>query len=86
MPLERLDEKGFVFLDARNRPYRCCMWDGTPWLFYWHKHENHWVSLRPVTQFEVWGFPKNLSLEQQDYYNNRHAEWLEKTSIVPGGK
>jgi hypothetical protein len=62
-----LDEKGFVFLDDNNRPYKCCMWGDGPWLFYWHA-DGHWVSLKPVSQFQVWHFPHNLTDEQQEMY------------------
>lgn len=62
-----LDGKGFVFLDAYNRPYRCCMYLGKPWLMYWHP-DNMWVTLREITQAEVWSFPRNLSQEQQEVY------------------
>ena len=72
--MEILDDKGFVFLDDRGCPYRCCMWGDQPWLFYWHP-EKHWVSLRPVTQGEIWQMPRNLSQEEQDVYNDLHDEY-----------
>lgn len=65
--MKALDEKGFVFLDAANRPYRCAMWSGSPWLFRWHP-DNKWVSVRQVTQTDVWGFPDNLPEEHQALY------------------
>jgi hypothetical protein len=68
MALEKLDEKGFVFLDDNKRLYRCAMWGGQPWLFYWHDHQKTWVSLRQVSQMETWSFPHNLTQEQQDLY------------------
>ena len=72
--MEPLDEKGFVFLDAHSRPYQCRMWGERAWLFYWHA-DNHWVSLRPVTQMEIWQFPRNLSQKHQDIYHKMHNEW-----------
>lgn len=63
----KLDEKGFVFLDDDSRPYRCCMYCGTPWLFYWHP-DKVWVTLKPVTQTDIWSMPHNLTQEQQDCY------------------
>jgi hypothetical protein len=74
MPLDLLDEKGFIFLDRANRPYLCRIWGGVPWLFYWQV-EGHWVSLRQVTQAEVWSYPHNLSEEQQDHYRRLHGQW-----------
>ena len=56
--LQILDERGFVFLDTYNRPYRCAKWGNQAWLFYWHP-DNKWVSLRPVTQMEIWNFQKH---------------------------
>ena len=53
--MDKLDEKGFVFLDGANRPYRCAMWGDQPWLMYWNDSQKCWVSLRPVTQSEIWG-------------------------------
>jgi hypothetical protein len=53
--VEKLDEQGFVFLDDMSRPFLCCMWGDEPWLFNWSKG-NGWVSLRKVTQQEVWAF------------------------------
>ena len=43
----------FVFLDDNDRPYRVTMYGGEPWLFYWHA-DKHWVTLRTVTQPEIW--------------------------------
>jgi hypothetical protein len=68
MGLEKLDEKGFVFLDARSEPYRCAMWGNEAWLFRWNHRQHCWVSLRPITQSEIWDFPRNLTQEQQDMY------------------
>ena len=68
MALELLDERGFVFLDEERRPYRVKMWEGEPWLFYWLDSQKKWVSLRHVTQSEVWSFPDNLTDEQQALY------------------
>lgn len=64
--MDTLDEKGFIFLDNLNRPYKCCLIENQPWLLYWHP-DNKWVTLRPVTQTEIWRFPKNLTKEQHMY-------------------
>lgn len=68
---EQLDEKGFVFLDSKGDPYYCRMWGESPWLFYWHP-DNHWVSLREVTQMEIWHMPVPLSSDEADLYHNKH--------------
>lgn len=66
--MELLDKKGFVFLDMANKPYRIAMWGNEAWLFYWHP-DKKWVSLRPITQSEVWNFQKReLPKEQQLLY------------------
>jgi len=69
-----LDERGFVFLDGNGRPFKCAMWGGKPWLFYWHQ-DNHWVSLRETSQEEIFRMPMNLSQEQQDLYNKTHDKF-----------
>ena len=70
-----MNEKGFIFLDEGNRPYLCAKWtDGMCWLFYWHA-DHHWVSLRPVTQMDIWSFPRNLSEEHQQIYRDQHDRW-----------
>jgi hypothetical protein len=69
--MSTLDEKGFVFLDGGGRPYLCRIWNDEPWLFYWHP-ENHWVSLRKVTQTDIWNFPHNLTEKEQAIYHKLH--------------
>jgi len=66
--MDNLDNKGFVFLDENNSPFRCVMWGGRPWLMYWNDNQKRWVSLRQVTFLEVLEFPYNLTQEQQDLY------------------
>lgn len=74
--IEILDEKGFVFLSNNGNPYLCRMWGGIPWLFYWHNIENHWVSLRPVSQMEIFSLPHNLTMEQQEEYHQLHEKFI----------
>ena len=71
-----LDERGFVFMDEAGRPYLCRMWNGTPWLFYWHA-DLHWVSLRQCTQMDVWRFPNNMAEAEQERYREAHRQWEE---------
>lgn len=73
--MKELDEKGFAFLDSAGRPYLCAMWGGNPWLFYWHP-DKKWVSLRQVSQFDIWKFPKNLTTEERDIYWEEHNQSL----------
>lgn len=45
----------FTFMDAFGRPYKAMRW-GTPpewWLFYWHKGQKSWVSLRPANHDDL---------------------------------
>ena len=66
--MKLLDENGFVFLDDNSKPFHVRMYGDTPWLFYWHPDGN-WVTLRPVTQTEVWQMAeKKLPKEQADLY------------------
>lgn len=78
--LESLGEQGFAFLDRQNRPYLCRMWGSQAWLFYWHP-EDHWVSLRPVTQAEVWSFPHNLTAAQVQLYQAKHEAWEKRMEV-----
>lgn len=67
----KLDEKGFVFIDSTNKPFKICLISKSPWLFYWHNYNKTWVSLRPVNQTEIFQFSKHkISLEQQNLYDN----------------
>jgi hypothetical protein len=71
--MKELDEKGFVFLDDKKRPWWCRMWEDRAWLFYWHA-EGRWVSYQPITQMDVWQFPHNLTAEQQQLYHDQHEK------------
>ncbi|KKL22216.1 hypothetical protein LCGC14_2437680 [marine sediment metagenome] len=62
--MKRLDEKGFVFLDEASRPYHVRMWEGQPWLFYWHPNKE-WVSLRTLSQMDVWIFAATRLPDEQ---------------------
>ena len=64
------ERNGRVFLDSASRPYWVRMWEGSPWLFYWHA-DNNWVSLREVSTMETIGFPDNLSEKEQDLYHEQ---------------
>ena len=68
MDTKELDERGFIFMDDAQRVYRVCMWGGNPWLFIWQHHNRQWMSVRKVSQMDVWTFPRNLNEEQQRMY------------------
>ena len=72
---KKLDEKGFVFLDDKNRPYWCCMYHDTPWIMYWHP-DKRWVTLRQVNQTEIWSFWLNKLADE-------HAEMYHKYNAAP---
>lgn len=74
--MKELDEKGFVFLDANYRPYKCAMWGDQPWLFYWNEGQKCWTSLRRVTQMDIWTFPRNLPEAQQQLYHDAHDKTI----------
>lgn len=74
-----LDEIGFIFIGHDERPYKCCLYGGEPWLFYWHP-DNHWVTLRKLSRHQVSILPRNLSEEHQAIYNQEHDEWLMKNT------
>lgn len=54
--MELLKDSPFVFRDAIGRPFRVQIWSDDPWLFYWR---DGWISLRKLTQLEVWQFEKD---------------------------
>lgn len=80
--MDELDEKGFIFLDDADRPYWCRMWGDSPWLFYWHP-DYKWVSLRQLSQTDIWRFPHNLSEEEQQIYIDKHQEYVDE--FAPDG-
>lgn len=75
-----LDERGFIFLDANSQPYWCRIWGGAPWLFYLDSG-NMWVSVRRVTQMDIWSYPHNLSENQQNIY--RQAWERKARALMP---
>jgi len=65
---KQLDEAGFVFRGTDNKIYLCRMRTDTPWFFYWHP-DGAWVSLKAVTQIDVWGaYEQRLSDEEALLY------------------
>ncbi len=74
--MEKLDEKGFVFIDDNNKPYWCRMWGDEPWFMYWHEGQKSWVSLRKVSQQEIW-FAHALKIpdDQAQVYHDQHEEF-----------
>ena len=77
MALEKLDEKGFVFIDKNNRPYWCRMYFDTPWFMYWNDGEKAWVTLRQVTQTEVWAAHEMAIPDYQaELYHKQHEKFV----------
>lgn len=74
MAVEKLDEKGFIFLDEADKPYLCRMIEDAPWLCYWHEGNKCFVTLREVNQTDIWNFPKNLTEQEQNIYREVDAE------------
>jgi len=70
-----IDEKGFVFIDSSNRPFLCAMWwDTEPWLFRWNEYHG-WVSLRKLSQQEIWCFYElKIPDDQGNMYHKRNEE------------
>lgn len=62
------NEFGFVFLDDYGEPFRCAMVGAEPWLMYWNHGSKNWVTLRRVSQSEIWSFPHNLTEGEQALY------------------
>lgn len=62
--MKTLDETGFVFLDDAKKPYLVRILESNPWLYYWHP-DNKWVTLRRLTQAEVWTFSNRRLPEEQ---------------------
>ncbi len=71
-----LDEKGFVFIGDDYRPYWCRMDGDTPWFYSWHP-DKKWISLKQVSQMEVWIANTNrLTEEQANMYHQFAAPWI----------
>lgn len=70
MPLETLDEKGFMFRDDSNprRVYWVRMWGENPWLFIWLPNQENFMSLRQLTQGDIFTFPHNMSDREEAAY------------------
>lgn len=64
---KEIDEKGFVFIGNDKKPYWCRMYCGNPWFMYWN---NGWVTLKQVTQMEVWdAYFEHISDEDAEKYH-----------------
>lgn len=69
---KELDKRGFVFIDDKSKAYWVGLWDGEPWMFYWHP-DRKWVSFRRVTQIDVFAFSvKRISEAEADIYHRQH--------------
>ncbi len=72
MTLDLLDEKGFMFRDELKRIYWVRMWGENAWLFIWLPAQSNFMSLRQVSQMDIWQFPHNLSDREEAAYRE---EW-----------
>lgn len=77
MALEKLDEKGFVFIDGNSRPYWCRMYGDAPWFMYWHEAQKSWVTYRQVNQAEVWqAHQMAIPDEHAEMYHKLHRKFI----------
>lgn len=77
--MEKLDEKGFVFIDNNNRPYWCRLYYGSPWFMYWHDAQKSWVTLKKVTELDVaFANGHKISEEMAEHYHKLHSEFERK--------
>jgi hypothetical protein len=77
MALEKLDEKGFVFIDDNSRPYWCRMWGDEPWFMYWNDGQKSWVTLRRANQTDIWmANEKKIPDEQAQIYHDLHEKFI----------
>ena len=66
--MNMLDEKGFIFISS-FRAYQVRMFNGQPWLCYWHEYNKCFVTLRPINQSEIWSFEQcKLSDDRAEFY------------------
>ncbi len=65
--IQELNEKGFIFKDANDKIYRCCLWGDSAWLFLLMP-DHLWVSVKRLSQMDIWMLPHNLSDEEQQWY------------------
>lgn len=80
--MEQLTEKGFVFIDERHKANWCRMVEDEPWLFYWHEGNKTWVTLRKVTQMDVWRFyEKDIGETEAKIYHDTNAQSLKKIHL-----
>jgi hypothetical protein len=77
MALEKLDEKGFVFIDGNNRPYWCRMYYGKPVWMRWNEGTKSWITYREITQSEVWQSElMKIPDEQANIYHEKHDKFI----------
>jgi hypothetical protein len=74
--MDKLDEKGFVFIDDNSRPFWCCMYFGNPMYMYWHEAQKSWVTLRVINQVDIWrAYEKKIPDDQAEIYHKQHSEF-----------
>jgi hypothetical protein len=60
--------KDFGFFDEARRPYKVVMTRDGPRLCYWHP-ENKWVTLRQVSQNDIWSFTDHMTDTELSLYD-----------------
>jgi len=69
--MKKLDEKGFVFLDANKKPYWVAIRCGNPMLAYWNN--DGWVNLRQINQTQIWQYYQYvISEEEAEIYHKKY--------------
>jgi hypothetical protein len=72
-----VDEKGFVIIDANNRPYWYTLYNGEPWVMYWHDAQKAWVTLKKVNQVNIYSaYDMKISDEEAEIYHELHRKFI----------
>ena len=73
--IEKLDEKGFVFLDGLNRPIWVTMWRDEPWAMKWLDRRKKWVTMQKVSDPQIKRWRKHKMREDwAEMYHEQHRE------------
>jgi len=72
--MEKLDEKGFVFMFYAKATW-CCIREGSPWFMYWHNAQKSWVTLYRVNEAEIsMARETKISYDMAELYHQLHAK------------
>lgn len=73
--------RDFGFFDTARRPYKVVMTRDGPWVCYWHP-ENRWVTLRQVSQNDIWSFTDHMTDAELAIYDKESEQ---RNRLVPSG-